>query len=638
MAKKGKHRPQRSGTGGRGQLIQAEKLLDARKWDEARDLLLDVTAQHPNNRDAWAMLSEALTELKDYRPMWWATQNLLRLEPHAEENWFNAVSVAFTNMMPFTALEYCHEFLRRFPGSFYTAEIRETQATLEAATDDIRRSPFTAAGSTNEDFCELEQANFALESGKTDLAEKLARSTLARSPQLLAPRNNLCLILAMKGDLDGAIQQAQQVLERDANNIHALSNLVQFHMRKGQPAAAQPFAERLLQQTAHEETLPKVVEGLAYLGDYPAIVRLFEQTKMKPSDGPEDPQLAMLYHLAGVAYAHQGNDKRAKQLWQQALKVTPDYDIAQDNLDNLKQPVGERVRAFPFSLAQWVPTGWFEELAKSLGTGHLSESALKARIEKFLQLRPELAALLPILMERGDAEARETVRQIGEAAQLPILAEFALSEHGTDSERMQAAQRATELGMLPRGKPVPLYIKGQRTELQLLGYEITSEPDSRRIPGSTQRLIESIHEMLTDERYVEAERAARAATAKVPGEQTLWNYLMVSLQAQGKIEEADALTLEIAERFPNYSFAQISLARLYTRQGKLDQARQLIEPMTNRSSFHTSEFTAFCAAQIELMLAENNKDAAQSWLQMWEQVVPDNPNLGHYRSEIRRRR
>ena len=78
-------------------------------------------------------------------------------------------------------------------------------------------------------------------------------------------------------------------------------------------------------------------------------------------------------------------------------------------------------------------------------------------------------------------------------ADLPVLRDFALSRYGTDQQRLEAAQRATELGLLPRGKPVPLTIKGKQTDLLLLAYEIYEEPQSSNIPPLIFRVLTPAH-------------------------------------------------------------------------------------------------------------------------------------------------
>jgi ATP/maltotriose-dependent transcriptional regulator MalT len=81
-------------------------------------------------------------------------------------------------------------------------------------------------------------------------------------------------------------------------------------------------------------------------------------------------------------------------------------------------------------------------------------------------------------------------------------------------------------------------------------------------------------------------------------------------------------------------FARTSLAQLCVSRGELDEAKALLDPLFSRRRFHISEFAAFCTAQIELLLAQDNLDAARSWLDMWATADPDNPALDQWRRRL----
>lgn len=122
-------------------LDRAEQLLLQKRWMDAADLLVELTERHPNNFDVWAMLADAYQHLKDAPGLWETVMALLRIEPESADNWFNAVHVAMMNGMPFTALDYAREFLRRFPDSYHAKDIRSDQELLEKAVVDIRNPP-----------------------------------------------------------------------------------------------------------------------------------------------------------------------------------------------------------------------------------------------------------------------------------------------------------------------------------------------------------------------------------------------------------------------------------------------------------------------------------------------------------------
>jgi hypothetical protein len=72
------------------------------------------------------------------------------------------------------------------------------------------------------------------------------------------------------------------------------------------------------------------------------------------------------------------------------------------------------------------------------------------------------------------------------------------------------------------------------------------------------------------------------------------------------------------------------------RDGDAERARALLEPLLERKKLHFSEFDQLCAAMIDLNLAEDKRETAESWLKMWESADPENPQLMPYRARLGR--
>ena len=68
--------------------------------------------------------------------------------------------------------------------------------------------------------------------------------------------------------------------------------------------------------------------------------------------------------------------------------------------------------------------------------------------------------------------------------------------------------------------------------------------------------------------------------------------------------------------------------------GKLEQAEALLRPLLTRKRFNIQEFGFFCQAQMELLLAKQQPEGAQSWLGMWSGIDPDNPLIGEWRRRL----
>ena len=94
----------------------------------------------------------------------------------------------------------------------------------------------------------------------------------------------------------------------------------------------------------HERMLRRGINGHALvvdLGDDEGVLDTLQRAEraggLEPTyDAP------LLYHLAAVADLRRGREDEARRHWRQALKMAPWLDVAQDNVDDLRKPVGER--------------------------------------------------------------------------------------------------------------------------------------------------------------------------------------------------------------------------------------------------------------------------------------------------------
>lgn len=94
---------------------------------------------------------------------------------------------------------------------------------------------------------------------------------------------------------------------------------------------------------------------------------------------------------------------------------------------------------------------------------------------------------------------------------------------------------------------------------------------------------------------------------------------------QGRRAESRALMIEIHERFPDYFFGRTNVAALAVQDGDLERARQLLAPALIQGRYHVSELSALCRTQIALLVAEEQIDGASPWLDIWMQLVGDDP-------------
>lgn len=377
----------------------------------------------------------------------------------------------------------------------------------------------------------------------------------------------------------------------------------------------------------------KLIETFSYMGEDQTVVKMYERFQKILGKGEIVPPF--MKHLVAVALARTGDEKGARKLWKEALSEDETLQIAQNNLDDLKKRPGERSGAWPFPFQQWIPVQWVEKLIET--TSARSETALKRQVERLMRDLPELQAVLPILLERGDPPGRQLALHLASDFPFPALRDFVLSPHGTDDDRLQASQYAVEHGMLPRGKPLPMYRDGKPQELLLLNYEIHDEPQRGNLPKAARRLLEQSAAAVRQANYEEALKLAQEGLKIAPDAPPLMNGVAAALGGLGRRQEMEGMIQRMAELHPDYLFARCAMVRLCVDEGQLDEAQQWLDPLLERPRFHVSEFSAVCMAQIELLEARGLRDGARSWLAMWEQSDPDAWQLPIFRQRLKRK-
>src|SRR5437588_11846996 len=109
-----------------------------------------------------------------------------------------------------------------------------------------------------------------------------------------------------------------------------------------------------------------MAEALSFLGDDAGVLAAYAGAqKMRPK--PRGGTAAFLEHLAGVAAYRQGREAEARRHWQAALRHQPSFEGIQENLDDLRKPVGQRHAAWPFHLRYWLTEAVLRQLVTCIG-------------------------------------------------------------------------------------------------------------------------------------------------------------------------------------------------------------------------------------------------------------------------------
>jgi tetratricopeptide (TPR) repeat protein len=641
-------------------LAEAGRLVASRRWSQAREILDALDERYPGRLDVLSLLLDVCFEQKDMSRYLSVCERLLAQNPDDPDMTLSLAGAYLSNAYLVLALQTFQDFLARWPSHQRASEAQKTVKDLEEELRDASRE-FARPW---DEFFQMsllhDRVQVFMHRGQYTEALHLGQEVIEKYPWFVPAFNNVSAMFWEQGQPEPAISTALKVLDAEPQNVHALSNLVRYHVLSGHSDEAPQFAARLKASTApaFDRTL-KIAEALTYLGDDQGVLDAFQSADRETELNV--PSAGMLYHLAAVAAFRLGKTADAERYWRRSLKLLPGFELAAGNLDDLRKPPAERHGPWPFTLGYYIKKETINELIEALSAGYSETQSVRRSAgskvkspgknisvegdldvnivnvtHRWYESHPEVAALLPVLLERGDPGGREfafkMVNFLETPALLEALKDFSLGRFGPDMMRAEAAQKCIEAGLLPSGMQ-KLWSRGQPRDVILMGFEIHAEPVETH-----GRQVEKLHEAALEAMHAgdgaKGEALLRQAIELEPDAPDLLNNLGAALELQGRKDESYALLRDVYARFPDYFFGQTSMAMLHIHQGEMDQARRILEGLGARPRLHILEFDALCVTYIDLFLAENNKPAARSWLEMWEKVDPDHPKLSLYRMKL----
>ncbi len=622
-------------------LDEASSLRRRRRFAEARDLLESLEKRYPRRPEVLAALLDVYHQMGDMRGYVTTCEHYLALEPNHPELTAALAAAYMNNMRPFLGLRTFRRFLERWPDHPKAGEIRDIVTKMEPDIAELLADTGIGGDDAEEVAALHEQVQSLLTPETLSTARRKAEELHRRRPDFVPGLNNLGEILFRDGEPEQAVATARRVLELEPGNVHALANLTRYLFLSGHTAEANEAAARLRSATSQRpDSWVKKAEALTYLGDDQGVLdalRGFEQA----GETDEPTATALLYHLAAVAAHRQGRPEEAQQLWKKSQELYPGFDLVQANLAELRRGIEERNAPWAYSLAYWIPEKMIREMETTVVAAdrrRASDDAVVQSMKHFLTKHPELVALAPALLDRGDGSGREFIVRLGGLVKTPeliaALRDFALGTRGADRLRLQAAEFAAQTGAFPEGK-VRLWLRGEWSEVLLLGFELHADVSGKHSP-QVRTWLEEASEALNQGDGAAGEKLLRKALEVEPEALDTRTNLALARQLQGHTQEAEAIIREVHQHHPDYLFAATAVARFQIRDDKLAEARALLEPLLARRRLHYSEFAALCSAEIELLLAEKNEEGARAWMEMWERGDPEHPQLERYRRLLRK--
>jgi tetratricopeptide (TPR) repeat protein len=619
-------------------LREATACLRRREPDRAVTILERLAKTHSRDRDVLLLLAEAYQGTGDMMRYQSVAQRLTELAPNSPDLRLMLAGASLVNCFPAHALQAFQQFLERWPDHAEAGEARRTVADVEPTV----RSMLAEYGLPWPEGLEVavrhEDVQLLLNEGDYAKLHEVAGRLLQRVPDFVPAWNNSGEAYFREGRYADAIAAARRALELSPDNFHALSNLTRYLLLTGQADEARATAERLKAVASpNPDSWVKKAEALSYLGDDEGVLAAWRGAEQAGAE-PLGPHAGFLNHLAAVAFFRQGKVEEARDLWRAALKKSPGLGLARDNLEDLKKPVGERHAPWPFAFNYWAQAPAIRELVSQIGKG--DEDRVREGALRFLTRHPEVAALVPLLLDRGDPGGRLFALRLALIARTPellaALRDFARGQRGPDQARLEAANAAAEAGLLPAG-PTRLWMRGEWSESLLLSFEVTHEPTPRHPPEVDAVGSEGLVALRAGD-GVRGEQFFRQALEMAPNAPDLLNNLAAALAVQGRHRESDDLVRRVYELSPDYFFGRVGMARIAIRAGELDKAAEYLQPLLLQRKLHVTELDALAAAEIEMARAKKLPEAAMTWVKLLADLYPESPNLHALLEQVMPRR
>jgi tetratricopeptide (TPR) repeat protein len=589
--------------------------------------------KYPGQIEAYQRMASLALEMDDNEGYCQACAKVMALHPKDEERIYTFALALYAEGEIVLAARLFNKAIALAPDKPQVPKIQEFLNKIQPALDKILvplhwpENRETAL----DIIADHEWAQLHLKWGEYEQCRSLEQQVLKRKPDMTAALNNLSLIAYIQDNLAEAIHYGEQVLVIEAENIHALSNLIRYCMMCGQTDRAKDLGKRL--QASHllaSNAWQKKFEGLSYLGDDGAIVELWQELQRDKAELKILP--AMGFHFVAVALARQGEITQARKLWHKALQQSPNLKVAQDNLKNLNQPQGNCHSAWPFTVDHWMVGGMQQAIAKYLPLIIETPAAEQKQVcHRFLRDYPGLIHWISIILDRGDpvscAMAAELARHADTQELWDILKTFALGQSGSDQLRNQIANRLVQADQL-EPENVRLWMQGKWQEIFLINYEFHDELPYEHPPQVEALLTQALIALRTNTKAggQQAEVLLKEALSLKVAPDLLQN-LAVAYELQGQGQEAYKLCHQIVADYPDYIPATAGVALYYLREGKIDQAAALLKPILKHQRFHFDDFIIFSNVYMHCLVQQDQMTAATGWLKIWKQVTPDVPEL-----------
>lgn len=472
---------------------------------------------------------------------------------------------------------------------------------------------------------ELERGQRFIEAQEPEKAIEAARRAARMLGDWPPPHNNLSYGLFMVGRVKEAVVEARRVIAAHPENVHALANLVRFFAWSGNRNEASSYWTRL-KALSPQEPLDRMkqIEAAAILEDDEMVYQSAQALSSR--EAPEDEVSRYVQRHLAIAEANLGRRKAALQRLRKVAGLDDAYaGSILAALEAGRSSLGFKHRFSYHPSVTLLPPPVARAL-QEMTDETTPESGERAR-RMFSKMAPRFPQLVVMaekqIWDEGLVQVGvELLGMLATPEAHAALRRFALSQAGSDEERMAALQALSESGGAELDEHFRFWSQGEWREIQLRTYTLSEESDRAYAPDVADLLNRGVAAM-REGRADEAERLLRRAITLDPTAQEGYNNLGSLYARRGDHEAARAMYRKAIEVAPAYAYPRLNLALYLLNEDDIAGAKAMLEPLAGATHFQPREFAFYLYLQARIAIEEEQFEAAQRALDSSLALDPD---------------
>ena len=431
----------------------------------------------------------------------------------------------------------------------------------------------------------LSLIQFLIEDKEFDAAASLLEQTRKVAPRDLRVNYYYASLEYLKGNIERAREQVQQVLRFLPDHVPSLVLAASIAMRANQPAQAEEYLRRVVSRVPGHASARRMLAAAQLRAGKPRLARETLQPLLA-KDMPEDQQLLF---LAGEVSLANGDLKQANAFFQAASKAgEAPSAAAKTRLGQIALATGRSEDGFREleAASELDPGGYRADLA--IVTAHLRRNEIDkamAAVQTLEKKQPKSPVTFQMYgvvnLTKGDAAAaRRSFERALELQPNYLPAAHNLGMLDLTEKRPEEARKRFE-GMIAKdGMNDQLYLALAEFQVRTgIDKKVVAETLQRAVaanPQSTPAREALINFHLGNKDFKAALTAAQGALAAVPGDPRLLILVGTVQEAAGETNQAIETYNKVAALQPQSPEPLLRLAALHMSTNQMDKAIEVL--------------------------------------------------------------